>query len=292
MHLDVTLAKAVPCWVSSQRQLLNEAALGKKSFQDYVGRSENVAHLLPDEITEAGFWFLLQMMKITTTFHAFQWMAKFISSDVDIVEEYLDFLGEEGEAFSKEKEEHMSFYDAHIMEMIWADEIHFSKVIDTTIAYLIDIVSCCYVADPSKVGGKAKVDVASLSKYKTIGAAMQASTTAEVERLSRSGFSEILSEAQRVTGLDLPSELDSKLRKYVSLRNEIVHKKGAYHRILAGLTRRKKPMLKHVHHQPQDTLEAEYLAAQVVGLFEVAAITSGVSVDATKREIFQRGELG
>jgi hypothetical protein len=95
--------------------------MAKKNFRDEVGRSRYVAHLLPEALTDAGFWFLLQASRITVTFHAYQWMAKFLSSSEWLVEDYAEFLKEEGSPFQKDSDVVVSFYETLILQMIWAD---------------------------------------------------------------------------------------------------------------------------------------------------------------------------
>src|SRR5689334_9379814 len=112
----------------------------RKTFWDEIGRSKHVAHLLPESLTDAGVWFLLQASRITVTFHAYQWMAKFLSSSEWLVEDYAEYLGEEGEPFKKYTKKGLSFYETLMLHMIWADEIHFSKVIDLLNAYLLDLI--------------------------------------------------------------------------------------------------------------------------------------------------------
>lgn len=76
--------------------------MAKKDFWNEIGRFRHVAHLLPESLTDAGFWFLLQASRITVTFHAYEWMAKFLSSSEWLVEDYAEFLREEQSPFRKD----------------------------------------------------------------------------------------------------------------------------------------------------------------------------------------------
>ena len=206
--------------------------MAKRNFRDEVGRSRHVAHLLPELLTDAGFWFLLQASRITVTFHAYQWMAKFLSSSEWLVEDYAEFLKEEGSPFKEDSDAVASFYETLILQMIWADEIHFSKVVDLVNSYFLDLVACAYRRNPDLVPSKSRFDLNFVRKFRTINDAIRGSALAEVERVSRSGFSELLTEAKRVTGCKLPPDVEDKLRKIVKLRNEIVHKQGSYSEII------------------------------------------------------------
>src|SRR5947207_1888068 len=110
---------------------------GNQDFRKGLGQSEHVAHLLPDALTEAGFWFLLQASRLTTTFHSFQWMSKFVSSSEWMVEDYAEFLKVEGNPFEEDPAGGLNFYGILVFQMIWADELHFSKIVDTLTAYLL-----------------------------------------------------------------------------------------------------------------------------------------------------------
>src|SRR5688572_14272687 len=96
---------------------------------DQLGRSEHVAHLLPNTLTEAGFWFLLQASRITNTFHSYQWMSKFVCSSEWTVEDFAEYLEIEQGPFEKAKGG-ISFYETIVLQMIWADEIHLTKIVD------------------------------------------------------------------------------------------------------------------------------------------------------------------
>ena len=194
-----------------------------KDFRDKLGRSEHVAHLLPNVLTDAGFWFLLQASRLTMTFHSFQWMSKFVSSSEWMVEDYAEYLKIEESPFEKDSPGGLSFYETLVFQMIWADELHLSKIVDSLTAYLIDLVACSYRDNPSLVPAKARFDLDFVRRFRTINDAIRGSALAELERTSRSGFSEILAEATRVTKCALPDTDEKDLRNLVKLRNEIVH---------------------------------------------------------------------
>jgi hypothetical protein len=162
-------------------------------FRDSVGRSAYIADLLPESLTEAGFWFLLQAYKLTTTFHSYQWMSKYLSSTEWMVEDYAEYLSIEGGPFEKAGEGATSFYEMNIMHMIWADEIHLSKLVDTINNYLLDLIACAYKHDPNLIPSKARYDLNFIRRFRTINDAIRGSALAELDRISRAGFSEILS---------------------------------------------------------------------------------------------------
>jgi hypothetical protein len=269
----------------NNRAWSSENASGK-DFRDGLGRSEHVGHLLPDALTEAGFWFLLQASRLTATFHSFQWMSKFVSSSEWAIEDFAEFLKIEEGPFEQYPKGGLTFYETIVLQMIWADEIHLSKLIDTVTAYLIDLIACAYRHNSELVPSKARFELDFVRKFRTINDAIRGSALAELERISRSGFSEILSEAKRVTNCALPQDDEAELRRVVKLRNEIVHKHGTYQEIIDSMfkkTRKPKEMIKH---RPGDTAKAEIVAAKIVGVFEIAAINTGIEKIATKREIF------
>lgn len=260
-------------------------------FRDSVGRSAYVADLLPESLTEAGFWFLLQAYKLTTTFHSYQWMSKYLSSTEWIVEDYAEYLAIEGGPFDKTGGGALSFYEINVMHMIWADEIHFSKLVDTLNNYLLDLIACAYKRDPNLIPSKARYDLNFIRRFKTINDAIRGSALAELERVSRAGFSEILSEAKRVTNCKLPEETENKLHKLVRLRNEIVHKQGSYPEIIGSMFSKKRKPKGWFRHKPGDTIKAEATSCEVVGLFEIAAIESGIEIEATKAEMFKDSQV-
>jgi hypothetical protein len=257
-----------------------------KDFRDSLGHSEHVAHLLPNALTEAGFWFLLQASRLTMTFHSFQWMSKFVSSSEWMVEDYSEYLKIEGSPFETDPPGGLSFYEILIFQMIWADELHLSKIVDALTAYLIDLVACAYRDNPGLVPSKARFDLDFVRKFRTINDAIRGSALAELERISRSGFSEIYTEATRVTNCVLPEKDEKDLRSLVKLRNEIVHKQGSYPEIIRSMFNKVRKPKNLIKHKPGDTAKAEIIAAKAVGLFELAAIKSGIRKAATKKQIF------
>jgi hypothetical protein len=222
---------------------LNDAAWFKdsargKDFREGFGRSEHVAQLLPEALTEAGFWFLLQAARLTSTFHSFQWMSKFVLSTEWTVEDFAEFLEVQGGPFAKYPKGGLSFYETIVLQMIWADEIHLTKIVDALTAYLVDVTACAYRHNPTLVPSKARFDLDFVRRFRTINDAVRGSALAELERISRSGFSEILSEAKRVTSCIVPSDNEAELRRIVRLRNEIVHKQGSYPEIIDSMFKR------------------------------------------------------
>jgi hypothetical protein len=168
----------------------------RKNFREEVGKSAYVAHLLPETLTEAGFWFLLQAYRITATFHPYQWMSKFVTSSEWMMEDYAEFLKIEGGPLEKNEQDDLSFYDITLLQMIWADEIHFSKIVDTLTSYLLDLIACAYRQKPDLIPSKARFDLNFVRRFRTINDAVRGSAVAELERISRSGFSEIFAEAK------------------------------------------------------------------------------------------------
>jgi hypothetical protein len=269
----------------NDRAWFGESKHQAKDSRDQLGRSEHVAHLLPEQLTEAGFWFLLQASRITTTFHSYQWMSKFVCSSEWLVEDYAEYLGAEGQPF--EAEGSLSFYQTLVLQMVWADEIHLSKLVDTLTSYLVDLTACAYRHDPNLIPSKARLDLDFVRRFRTINDAVRASALSELERLSRSGFSETLGEAKRVTNCDLPQDDEAEVRRLVKLRNDIVHKQGSYSEIIASMFKKRRKPRNWFKHRPGDTRKAELVAAKIVGAFEVAAIASGVEISATKKDIFK-----
>lgn len=261
--------------------------MSKKTFHDVVGHSEHVAHLLPNSLTDAGFWFLLQASRITVTFHSYQWMSKFVSSSEWMVEDYAEYLKVEGGPFESADDGQISFYQTIMLQMIWADEIHLSKIIDLLISYFVDLIACAYRADPGLIPSKSRFDLNFVRKFKTINDAVRGSALVEIERVSKSGFPELLAEARRVANCELATEVDFELRQLVKLRNDIVHGQGSHVEIINSMFNKKRKTKSWFKHKPGDTARAEVLAATVVGIFEEAAIKAGVYVAATKSEIFE-----
>jgi hypothetical protein len=268
----------------------DKAWFGKdKNRTEDLGYSAHVAHLLPDKLTQAGFWFLLQASKITLIFHSFQWMSKFVTSTEWQVEDYADYLLEEKQPFHKEAG--FSFYDTLVLQMVWADEIHLSKIADALNSYLLDLIACAYRSKPTLVPSKARFDLEFVRRFRTINDAVRGSAMVELEKLSRSGFSEILMEAKRVSNCSLREVDEAELRKLIRLRNEIVHKQGYYPEIISSMFKKKAKPRPWLKHKPGDTKKAEITAARIVGLFEVAAIKNGIEKSATKKEIFKGTQL-
>jgi hypothetical protein len=110
-----------------------------------------------------------------------------------MVEDYAEYLSIEGGPFEKAGEGATSFYEMNIMHMIWADEIHLSKLVDTINNYLLDLIACAYKHDPNLIPSKARYDLNFIRRFRTINDAIRGSALAELDRISRAGFSEILS---------------------------------------------------------------------------------------------------
>lgn len=262
-------------------------SVGSSSFRDEVGLSKNVAHLLPDDLTQAGFWFILQAHRLTSTFHSYQWMTKFVTSSEWMLEDYAEYLEIEEAPFEAE-EDQLSFYQLVYLQMVWADELHFSRLADTLISYLTDLVACAYKHQPALIPSKAKFDLDHVRKFRTINDAVRTSAMAELERISRSGFNEILAEAKRLVSCDLTPKTEQRLREAIRLRNDIVHKQGRYPEIIHSMFKKRERSRSLVRHKPADTARLEVTACEVVGQFEGAATKLGFEIVARKSEIFEQ----
>lgn len=167
-----------------------------------------------------------------------------------------------------------------------ADEIHLSKVVDALIAYLLDLIACAYKNDPSLIPARARFDINFVRKFRTVNDAVRGGALVEIERISRGGYSEILTEAKRVVNCSVPEGLESDVRKFVALRNSIVHGQGRYPQIIGSMFKKRTKPKDVFRHKPGDTSKAEAAACQFVECFEAAAIASGIPADATKAEVF------
>jgi hypothetical protein len=261
--------------------------MAKRDFRDKLGKSPYVAHLLPNSLTDAGFWFLLEASRITMTFHSYQWMSKFVTSTEWMVEDFAEYLELEKKPFDGMSPDGPSFYSLLIAQMIWADEIHYSKIVDAFISYLVDVIACAYRHNPSLIPSKARFDLDFVRKFKSINDAVRGSALAEIERVSRSGFSEIFSEAKHVTRCKVSNDIETRVKSVIKTRNEIVHQQGFYFQIIQSMFRKRQKSKNVFKHKPENTSKAEVIIAEAVGLFERSAIRTGIKKAATKREIFK-----
>jgi hypothetical protein len=247
---------------------------------------------MPEELTEAGFWFLLEISRIAITFHSYSWMVKFIGSDRGLVEQYAEFLEVSENPFSSGSSGGLNFYQSTMLPLIWSDEIYLSKIIDALVAYLLDLIACGYKQEPASIPAKAKFDLEHVRKFRTINDAVRSSAFAEIEKISRSGFSEILNEAKRVANCSLPDSIESEIRRCVSLRNSIVHGQGRYREIIGSMFKRRSNPKDILNHNPDNTAAAERIACKVVEVFEAAALAAGIPVAASKAEVFGSEQQG
>jgi len=259
----------------------------KSKAIDDVGKSALAADLLPETLTDTGFWFLLETSRIATTFHSYSWMAKFIGSSRGLVEEYSEFPKIEENPFVERPDGGMNFYQSMMMPLIWSDEIYLSKIIDALVAYLIDIIACGYKRDPARIPAKAKFDIDHVRKFRTIDEAVRNSAFSEIERISRAGFAEILNEAKRVVNCSVPESVETEIRRFVMLRNSIVHGQGRYREIIGSMFKKRSKGKNIFRHEPKNTAKAELIACRLVEIFEAAALTFGIPVAATKAEVFK-----
>lgn len=208
----------------------------------------------PNQVSDPGFFYLFEQLKIRGVDRLFFRYSQFISSDEDLLEDFLDWDmgGHPDDAINNEKMQAFTpQLDAeHIMLMhvLWAHEMYFSRMVENFIIYLQDVIAAIYRQDPTLIELDRKVDFREVTSsnlndfYRRCG-------HEKLQNLSRGGISELSKEINRLLHGPLSARETKNLKLIVEMRNALVHRRGIGPNLIDSIRRkRRKP-------QPMANLE-------------------------------------
>lgn len=255
-------------------------------------------HGWPEKVTEAGFFYLFEQLKIRGVDRLFFRYSQYICGDPDNLEDFLEWDWEGHPEDSIEDEEMRNFtvkLDSEgimIMHVMWAHEMYFSRMVENFIIYLQDIIAAIYQKHPHLINLERRIEFREVVASINMNNFFRRSGHEKIDQLSRGGFDELVKEVNRLLYGILSQKEIKHLKLIMGMRNALIHRRGRSTNLINSIRRKTR--------KPEATTDLRVIGLmdpvsndlyQAFTKVEASSIKRYALSTSDRKEIFKRSDM-